>query len=170
MQSTYPKALQFVLNAEGLYSDNPDDPGGATMRGITQKEYDAWQDAHGMARGAVKDISMPAVEAIYDLNYWHVISGDSLPYPVDFMAFDTAVNLGNVWAARLLWRSVPAEQQDTVTDALVSLVGQAPAHIAERYMQERTQYYQAIAQEHPALQKFLKGWFNRIAALEKATA
>ena len=170
MQTTYPKALQFVLNAEGGYSDDPADPGGATMHGITQSEYNAWQNAHGLAAQPVKDIAMSEVEAIYAQNYWHVMSGDSLPYPLDCMAFDTAVNLGNVWAARLLWRAVPTQQQDAVTDVLISLVNQAPVHIAGRYMDQRTHYYQTIAQEHPALQKFLRGWLNRIAALKQVTS
>ena len=35
MKNNYDAALQHVLKSEGLWSDNPADPGGATMKGIT---------------------------------------------------------------------------------------------------------------------------------------
>lgn len=34
-------ALKFVLRWEGGFVDHPDDPGGRTNKGVTQKVYDA---------------------------------------------------------------------------------------------------------------------------------
>jgi len=34
-------ALPFVLRWEGGYVDHPDDPGGRTNKGVTQKTYDS---------------------------------------------------------------------------------------------------------------------------------
>ena len=39
--------LAITLKWEGGYSNHPDDPGGPTMRGIIQREYDAWRTRQG---------------------------------------------------------------------------------------------------------------------------
>ena len=40
-------ALPFVLRWEGGFVHHPDDPGGATNQGVTQRVYDAWRAAEG---------------------------------------------------------------------------------------------------------------------------
>ena len=39
MKDNYQAALNHVLKSEGGWSDNPADPGGATMKGITLNVY-----------------------------------------------------------------------------------------------------------------------------------
>ena len=39
----FERCLAITLKWEGGYSNHPDDPGGPTMRGIIQREYDAWR-------------------------------------------------------------------------------------------------------------------------------
>ena len=39
----FQRCLTVTLKWEGGYSNHPDDPGGPTMRGIIQREYDAWR-------------------------------------------------------------------------------------------------------------------------------
>ena len=41
-------ALPFVLQWEGGYVNHPNDPGGATNKGVTQKVYDAWRAKNGL--------------------------------------------------------------------------------------------------------------------------
>ncbi len=45
----FERCLAITLKWEGGYSNHPDDPGGPTMRGIIQREYDAWRRKHGKA-------------------------------------------------------------------------------------------------------------------------
>ena len=86
--------LAHVLKHEGFYSDDPCDPGGKTMRGITQRVYDAWRERQGKARAHVWDIAKDEIEAIYRANYWAVVRADELPAGLDLAVFDFAVNSG----------------------------------------------------------------------------
>jgi len=40
---TFIESLQYVLENEGYYSNNPDDPGGETFRGISRKFHPDWK-------------------------------------------------------------------------------------------------------------------------------
>ena len=41
------RSLAFVRKAEGGWADDPNDPGGATMYGITMATYTRWRQKHG---------------------------------------------------------------------------------------------------------------------------
>ena len=44
MKENLKEGLEIILEHEGLYSDDPKDNGGATMRGVTQKVYENYVD------------------------------------------------------------------------------------------------------------------------------
>lgn len=94
MKSNYPACLAEVLKWEGGWSNHPSDPGGATMKGVTQKTYDTYRGKSGKAKQSVKYISEAELQDIYRRNYWDAINGDNLPSGVDLAVFDFAVNSG----------------------------------------------------------------------------
>ena len=145
--SAFDQALRFVLSVEGGYVDNPNDPGGATNFGITQKTYDAWQDAHGATRQEVRWITMPVVAMIYEENYWKVAGCDSLAWPMNLIIFDTAVNNGYGIA-----QAVAQAADGLGPDAAIAV---------RRYV------YRKLAANNPNLAGFLKGWMNRLDKLRR---
>lgn len=98
----FSRALSLVLLNEGGWSDHPMDPGGATMKGVTQRVYDAYRDAIDQPRRTVKMISEGELRAIYKAQYWDAIKGDMLPAGLDYCLFDYAVNSGPVRAIKAL--------------------------------------------------------------------
>lgn len=60
----FKKALKKVLKWEGGFVDDPDDLGGRTNKGITQRTYNIYYS------GDVKDITDEQVEAIYKSGFW----------------------------------------------------------------------------------------------------
>ena len=88
------ESLARVLAHEGGYSNNPKDPGGATMKGVTQRVYDAYRRGRGEAPRPVKGIATNELNEIYDRQYWDAVKGDQLPAGVDYVVFDGAVNSG----------------------------------------------------------------------------
>ncbi|WP_431322213.1 glycosyl hydrolase 108 family protein [Rhizobium sp. YTU87027] len=46
----FTRSLSKVLVHEGGYSNHPEDPGGATMKGVTQRVYDEYRRSIGLAR------------------------------------------------------------------------------------------------------------------------
>ncbi len=103
MQPNYPSpVLDFTLRYEGGWADNPRDPGGATMDGITQSTYDAYRSGAGLPKQSVRSIGAAERDAIYRDQYWGKIGGDKLSDGVDLVVFDLAVNSGASRAKSLL--------------------------------------------------------------------
>jgi lysozyme family protein len=112
--TNYQKSLAMVLIWEGGYSNHPADPGGATMRGVTQRVYDAFRRSHGVATRSVKMLTQSELEAIYRRQYWDLIKGDQLPEGVDYALFDLAVNSGVGRAVKILQKAVGVAQDGTL--------------------------------------------------------
>jgi lysozyme family protein len=75
------------------YSNTPGDPGGATMNGIIQSEYDLYLQTHGLPIQSVRNITKPQGEAIYLNGYW-LPNVPKLSAGLDLCVFDTDVNMG----------------------------------------------------------------------------
>ncbi len=97
MSADFLRALAFVLKWEGGWSDRVDDPGGATMHGITLATYTAWRAAHGYAapsKAALREITDAEVQEIYYRQYWQAAGCEMLEWPLNAVHFDSAVNCG----------------------------------------------------------------------------
>ena len=95
-------SLSLVLKHEGGWANHPLDPGGATMRGVTQRVYSAWRKAQGRPDQSVRYISDAELKVIYRENYWNVVRGDDLPSGLDHPTFDGGVNSGPFRGAKWL--------------------------------------------------------------------
>ena len=62
--------LPYVFASEGGFSDNPNDMGGRTNYGITQKAYNSWNDRHKIPRKDVKQITKEEAKQICYYDYW----------------------------------------------------------------------------------------------------
>lgn len=83
------------------FSDDAHDPGGATMNGITQTEYDVYRKHKGLPVHSVKLITRDEAYDIYNKSYWLPYS-DLLPNGLDLCFFDTSVNEGPHAAVKIL--------------------------------------------------------------------
>ena len=52
------------------FSDDPYDPGGATMDGIIQAEYNSYCSQHGLPQQSVRNITQAQGQDIYFNNFW----------------------------------------------------------------------------------------------------
>lgn len=89
---SFDTAFQHTVGVEGGYSNNPKDPGGETMWGITA----ATARAHGYV-GPMKDMPVATAKAIYLVGYWNLLHLDQVNTFSPRIAaelFDTAVNCG----------------------------------------------------------------------------
>ncbi len=104
MRHNYPQILDWIGLSEGGYVNHPEDPGGATDRGITQRTYDAWNDRMGRRRRPVRGISKAEAERIIEFQYLDAVRADALPSGLDYAVADYAVNSGPGRAAKDLQR------------------------------------------------------------------
>jgi lysozyme family protein len=98
--SQFDRAFVDLLGHEGAYSNDPDDPGGETMWGVTV----AVARASGY-NGPMRDMPQSTAMAIYSTQYWKGWM-NSLDYALAFQVFDASVNSGPVQAIKWLQRSL----------------------------------------------------------------
>ena len=63
--NSFERCLAITLKWEGGYSNHPDDPGGPTMRGIIQREYNTWRKKNGKRLRPVHQIDEDELQSIY---------------------------------------------------------------------------------------------------------
>lgn len=117
--------LPFILKEEGGNSNDPQDHGGRTSRGIIQREFDAWRDEHGQERGDVFKAMDEEIHSIYYFgtkqdHYW-LPRCPTLGSGVDLMYFNIAVNGGHGEADKILMRSIGGMNSDTIEKMGVNL-------------------------------------------------
>jgi len=94
---TFGEAFDRLIGHEGGYSNDPDDPGGETNWGISKRSYPHLN---------IKALTREDARAIYLVDFWERIHGDTLYDGVAFQTFDFAVNSGIGTAIRYLQRAV----------------------------------------------------------------
>jgi lysozyme family protein len=138
----FPKAWQFTAPEEGIHSDDPADPGGDTKYGTSRPNHPEITDAQ-WAVWTVED-SMRLAKT----DYWDALGCDSLPTPVDIIAFDSAYNMG-LGEARILLKEAAA----------------APRDDADEMLFYRIRDYSEKVRRNQALLKYFRGWINRVVDL-----
>ena len=161
-------AMKFVLRWEGGFVDHPNDPGGRTNKGVTQKVYDAWRRRQGRAAQDVKLIGDDEVHAIYATDYWVPPRCDRLDTPLNTVQFDTAVNMGVGRAVRFLQAAVGCGVGGDFGPATERAVAGCDAGtVVAAYCRQREDFYRRLARNNAKLAVFLKGWLNRLNALRR---
>src|SRR5215469_12907652 len=83
------------------FSNDPGDPGGKTMDGIIQIEYDSYRVRQGLTRRDVRNVTEVEGDEIYYTGYWLPYCPE-LPAGLDLCFFDTSVNEGTFQAVKIL--------------------------------------------------------------------
>ncbi len=166
--AAFEASLPFILRWEGGYVNHPNDPGGATNKGVTQKVYDAWRRKQGLPPRGVKEIQDTEVQAIYETGYWLPPRCNELQRHLDLVQFDTAVNMGAGRAVRFLQAAVGCTVDGGFGPNTLGAVDSGDLGTTlVAYCGEREAYYRRLAERNPKLKVFLKGWLNRLNALRK---
>jgi lysozyme family protein len=158
MKENFQRSLAITLREEGGNDDDPQDHGGRTSRGITQKEYNAWRMEQHLPPRDVWTASAGEVTTIYHDEYWEPYC-DNFPPGIDYMYFDMAVNSGPHEATVLLQRSLGVQDDGRIgpiTRTTLKLAN--PSLLVDRYTQVKKNFYISLHNQH-----FIRGWLNRCA-------
>jgi len=140
--------LAFTLKYEGGRSNDPRDPGGRTMEGVTQATYDASHEKKALGLRDVFTMGAAERDEIYRNEYWNAVNGDRLRAGEDLCVFDFAVNSGPARALEV-WRRCGASK-----DSREAIVHDICAH--------RLSFLHALR----IWSAFGAGWGRRVAACE----
>ena len=156
----FERAFALLAVHEGGYSNHPDDPGGATNRGVTQRTYDSYRARHGRIRCDVRQITDGEVAEIYRGQYWDAIRGDDLPAGVAYCVFDAAVNSGPGRALRWLQAEIGATVDGVIGNETLGLAARRdPVRLIDGYCARRLTFMKRL-KHWPT---FKNGWSGRVA-------
>jgi len=163
MKKNWKESLQHVLKSEGGWSDNPNDPGGATMKGITLGTYRTYINPRA-TKEDLKNISDAHISMLYKKFYWDKVRGDELPSGLDYAMFDFAVNSGPHRAVRYLQQSL-----DVVKDGVFGPVTLAAARKenVRTTITELNRLRLAFLTGLNGWKHFGKGWISRIEKVQE---
>ena len=149
----FDSAFQILLGHEGTFSDHPDDPGGATQFGITERVARAWGYT-----GLMRDLKLAMAKAIAKSEYWDRYKCDQFDPRIGLQIFDTAYNGG----MPVLWlqEAVGVRQDGAIGAQTIAAVRAAdPLQVVIRFNASRLQYLTGLK----GWPSFGKGWTRRSA-------
>ena len=94
----FDECLTFILDLEGPPSNDPNDPGGETVYGVTRRDHpDLFRNGPP---------SLAVARDLYLREYWLSAGCDKLPAPYDLIVFDGAINQGPVQSVMMLQKAM----------------------------------------------------------------
>ena len=166
MKANWPAAFKHVLESEGGYVNDPNDNGGETNFGVTKK---AWNEYLGrpIKDGEMRALTVEMVAPFYKIKYWNKCNCDDLPSGLDYAVFDFAVNAGPGRATKFLQRAVGAVDDGVIgPNTLATVAKTDPKRALDHFSALKSTFYNGLVERDPTQQRFIKGWLNRVAAVQ----
>lgn len=158
-----------ILEREGGFVNIPEDRGGPTNFGVTQRTLAAWR-GHEVSVEDVRNMTVDEARNIYRTRYYTRPKIDHLPELIQPKMFDMSINHGPGTAIKLLQEVLNDSGQACSVDggigdetigcaqAAADVMGNA---LINRLVDRRIAFYEAIVAGDPSQAVFLRGWRRR---------
>lgn len=151
------RAFDLLITHEGGFSNHPDDPGGATMYGVTE----VVARAEGYT-GPMRELTLDFAKQVYRKRYWDACRCDQMPDVLRYPLFDAAVNSGPGQAIKWLQAAVGVKADGAIGPVTQQAVNMAaPQPTRQKMIGNRLRFMTQLS-NWPS---FSKGWARRIAAI-----
>lgn len=175
--SRFELSVRYVMENEdgvdwdhdhGTYTNNPKDPGGRTIWGIIQTEYEEHL-GHRLDEAAMRAMPRSTAMAIYRKKFWTVIHGDEYRFPdVATAIFDTCVNKGLGGCMLILSDALHKHYEVRYGSALVKDVNALePEEFMLPFEAALERYIARRIEQNPNMEWARRGWTNRARRLLK---
>ena len=153
----FERAFDLLITHEGGFSNHPDDPGGATMYGVTE----VVARAEGYT-GPMRELSLDFAKQVYRKRFWDACRCDQMPDVIRYPLFDAAVNSGPSQAIKWLQVAVGVKADGVIGPITQQTVNVLPAQVTRQKMIGNRLRFMTNLNNWPS---FSKGWARRIAAI-----
>ena len=150
------EALDIILEHEGGYVNDPNDPGGETKYGISKKQYPNVE---------IDRLTIEQARTIYETDYFRAYRLDEIESEFKYHVLDIVINTGN---AKIFQKALNrCFSNKLACDGVIGLqtIGVAnvvdPEHMNNWLYIERMKYYTDICKQNTALKKFMYNWSKR---------
>lgn len=167
-------AVENTLIFEGGYSNNANDSGGETYRGISRVNWPNWngwgyvdieRGEPNFPKNLDSNLGLQGnVIDFYRQNYWQYdgINSQAIANKI----FDLAVNVGKVHADKIVQGAVGVTQDGVLgPDTIAAINAQSSptssGSLISKIREAAMAYHQVIVQTHPEDAVFLQGWIRR---------
>jgi len=155
MNNSFEPAMRAILEWEGDYVNDPEDPGGETKYGISKR-------AHPKVN--IEKLTKDKARKIYRRDYWDACGCDDLPSGLDVIVFDTAVNCGVKSAIRWLQQAVGAKVDGIMGPKTKTAAKAAdPRDALREIVALRGQHYGALE----TFERYGLGWMRRLVDMHQ---
>lgn len=162
------KAFDMLMEDEGGFVNDPNDPGGATKYGITKKTYELFIGRE-VEIIEMKHLTLDVAKEIYFKNYWIPLSCEYLEnFSVAYCIFNTGVLHGLVAAAKTSQRVASIHSGTSIkidgiignqTVKILNLI--QPKIFLKLFHKQLLERIETLVFNNPKLEKFKNGWLNR---------
>lgn len=153
----FDSAFDLLIIHEGGFSNHPDDPGGATMYGVTEAVARDWGYT-----GHMRDFTLAMAKDIYRDRYWTKCQCDAMPDAIRYPLFDAAVNSGPTQAVKWLQAAAGVKADGIIGMATRHAVTQLDPYALKAAMIARRLRFMTDLKNWPS---FSRGWARRIASI-----
>jgi lysozyme family protein len=161
-------AIRKILEDEGGYVNHPDDPGGATNKGITIATFRRYIKRDGTIADLKALTTQQAVD-VYKAQYWDAVRADDLPSGVDYTVADFAVNSGPSRAAKYLQAALGVTQDGAIGPQTIAAAQAAdPKALIRKINADRLAFMKRI-QGGKLWKTFGRGWQRRVDAVQSTS-
>ena len=164
MNGNFDKALEYVLQSEGGFSDHKDDPGGMTNLGVTKAVWEEWV-GHEVTEKTMRSLTPADVKPLYKRKYWDKVCGDDLPSGLDYCCFDAAVNSGAGRAVKWLQGVVGVDVDGALGPKTLAAVR---AFNRDQAISDYCKRRLSFLTDLPTWKTFGKGWTARVIKVEQS--
>ena len=165
MNDNTKQVLKWLGASEGGYVNHPDDPGGPTNMGVTQRTYNAWRRAQGQdGHKSVRHITREEADNIFVYQYFRPIWFDKLPAGLDYAMADFSVNSGPKRAVKFLQRIVGTKVDGVMgLHTLAAVNGRKPQDLIVALCNNRLRWMKTLR----TWRTFGRGWEARVMGRTK---
>ena len=148
--------VEFVLEKEGGYVNDPQDPGGETNFGISKRAYPKLN---------IKNLTRAGAIDLYRFDYWQEAKCGYMPKGVDLLVFDTAVNRGPLRARKRLQQALRVKVDGIIgSKTLHALQFKNTFDLIDEFTSQRMVAYARLKK----FSRYGLGWTRRIIAAHRA--
>lgn len=150
-------AIEIILEHEGGYVNNPNDPGGETNFGIAKRFY---PDLN------IRLLKKEEAVEIYKRDYWEKCKIELLPPFLRLIVFDCAVNQGPKVSTALLQAALGVKPDGILgPDTIKKIAETNQEKLLQAYARFRLNRYF----DTPNFEHFGEGWLRRLLSIAIAT-
>jgi lysozyme family protein len=184
----FKKAIIVLLNNEGDFSNDPNDPGGATKFGVSLRflktigEFGDFDDDGNIDVDDIKLLTIGRTSFIYQKYWWNnfrygLINDDDIASKI----LDWSINIGHVRTHKLVQRAInlmPVHREGETKEYLkvdgimgnktiAAINSKPPKDLMMVLRGVLSCYYIGLAEKYPHFEKYIVGWLNKKVNDEK---